>query len=43
RMGEHFADSVLNGRPLRYNLTDAANNARVLEFLNRAARKPEGV
>ncbi|MGY2747369.1 Gfo/Idh/MocA family protein [Arthrobacter sp. UYCu723] len=41
RMGEHFADSVLNGTPLRYHLTDAANNARVLESLNRAARKHE--
>lgn len=43
RMGEHFADSVLNGRPLRYDLTDAANNAQVLEALDRAARKPEAV
>lgn len=42
RMGEHFADSVLNGTPLRYDLTDAANNARVLEELARAARKHAG-
>ena len=41
RMGEHFADSVLNGLPLRYGLTDAANNARVLEALDRAARNHE--
>ncbi|MET3205037.1 UNVERIFIED_ORG: hypothetical protein ABID57_003527, partial [Arthrobacter sp. UYEF1] len=31
--------SVLNGTPLRYDLTDAANNARVLEALDQAARK----
>lgn len=42
RMGEHFADSVLNGTPLRYDLTDAANNARVLEALDHAARTQEG-
>jgi hypothetical protein len=41
-MGEHFADSVLNGTPLRYDLTDAANNARVLEALDHAARTQEG-
>jgi hypothetical protein len=41
-MGEHFADSVLKGTPLRYDLTDAANNAGVLEALDRAARKQEG-
>ena len=41
RMGEHFADSVLNGTPLRYSLTDAANNTRVLEELDRTARKQE--
>ncbi|WP_258804333.1 Gfo/Idh/MocA family protein [Pseudarthrobacter sp. NS4] len=39
RMGEHFADSVLNGTPLRYSLTDAVNNTRVLEALDRAARE----
>ncbi len=41
RMGEHFADSVLNGTPLSYDLRDAANNARVLVGLDRAARKQE--
>lgn len=39
RMGEHFAESVLDGVPLRYDLADAANNARALEALDRAARK----
>jgi predicted dehydrogenase len=43
RMGEHFADSILNGRPLRYDLTDATNNAQVLEALDKAARTPESV
>ncbi|MFK0009947.1 Gfo/Idh/MocA family protein [Paenarthrobacter sp. NPDC090520] len=42
RMGEHFADSVLNGTPLRYDLTDAANNARALTALRDAARKHVG-
>ncbi|RJT80057.1 gfo/Idh/MocA family oxidoreductase [Arthrobacter cheniae] len=42
RMGEHFADSVLNGVPLRYDLADAANNARVLEALDSAARSQDG-
>jgi xylose dehydrogenase (NAD/NADP) len=42
RMGEHFADSVLNGKPLRYELTDAANNTIVLEALDNAARKHGG-
>ncbi|WP_457972291.1 Gfo/Idh/MocA family protein [Arthrobacter sp. D1-17] len=42
RMGEHFADSVLNGMPLRYDLADAANNARVLEALDATARKHAG-
>lgn len=41
RMGEHFADSVLNGTPLRYGLTDAVNNTRALEALDEAARKQE--
>ncbi|WP_255771830.1 Gfo/Idh/MocA family protein [Pseudarthrobacter sulfonivorans] len=41
RMGEHFADSVLHGTPLRYDLADAANNARVLEALDAAARTPQ--
>lgn len=39
RMGEHFADSVLNGTPLRYNLADAANNVKALEALDSTARK----
>lgn len=39
RMFEHFADSVLNGTPLRYDLQDAAYNARVLEALDRTARE----
>lgn len=38
RMGEHFAESVLHGTPLRYDLKDAANNARVLEALSRSAQ-----
>lgn len=42
RMGEHFADSVLSGTPLRYGLADAVNNARVLEALDAAARKHKG-
>ena len=42
RMGEHLADSILDGVPLRYDLADAANNARVLEALDRAARDHEG-
>lgn len=42
RMGEHFADCVLNGTPLRYDLRDAANNTSVLEALDNAARKQEG-
>ncbi|WP_427005484.1 hypothetical protein [Pseudarthrobacter sp. H2] len=42
RMGEHFVDSLLNGTPLRYDLTDAAKNAPVLEALDEAARKQEG-
>lgn len=43
RMGEHFADSVLNGTPLRYDLSDAANNARVLEALDKSARRDASV
>lgn len=39
RMGEHFADSVLNGTPLRYSLADAANNVKALEALDSTARK----
>lgn len=41
RMGEHFADSILNDTPLRYDLTDATNNARVLEHLDQTARKQD--
>ncbi|MFC9352022.1 Gfo/Idh/MocA family protein [Arthrobacter sp. NPDC057013] len=41
RMGEHFADSVLNGTPLRYDLADAANNTKVLEDLDGEARAHE--
>jgi len=39
RMAEHFAESVLEGAPLRYNVTDAANNLRALEALARAAAR----
>ncbi|MBT8163675.1 MULTISPECIES: Gfo/Idh/MocA family protein [Arthrobacter] len=38
RMGEHFADSALNGTPLRYDLADAANNAQALQALDATAR-----
>ncbi|MDJ0315336.1 Gfo/Idh/MocA family oxidoreductase [Arthrobacter sp. H35-D1] len=41
RMGEHFADSIINGTPLRYDLTDAKNNSRVLEALDQTARKQD--
>ena len=37
QMGEHFAEAVLNGTPLRYGLDDAVGNAQVLEALARAA------
>jgi D-xylose 1-dehydrogenase (NADP+, D-xylono-1,5-lactone-forming) len=37
-MVEHFADCVLNGRPLRYAPSEAANNMRVIEALYRSAR-----
>ncbi len=42
RMAEHFAESVLNGTPLRYNLQDSVRNARVLGALSEAARKEAG-
>ncbi|WP_446666635.1 Gfo/Idh/MocA family protein [Flexivirga sp. B27] len=42
RMGEHFADSVLNGTPLRYDLADAASNARALQSLDREAGATSG-
>jgi len=37
-MVEHFADAVLEGRPLRYPPEEAALNLRVLEGLYRSAR-----
>ena len=42
RMVEHFAESVLNDAPLRYNVTDAVSNLRALEALARAAERAEG-
>lgn len=42
RMGEHFADSVLSGTPLRYGLGDAISNARVLSALAAAAQVSKG-
>ncbi len=42
RMAEHFAESVLSGAPLRYSVTGAADNLRVLEALARAAERAEG-
>ncbi len=42
QMAEHFAESVLNGTPLRYSLQDSVNNAYVLDALARAARKEAG-
>ena len=38
-MVEHFADGVLNDRPLRYLPTEAADNMRVIEALYRSARQ----
>lgn len=37
-MVEHFADAVLTGRPLRYDVDEAARNMRVIEALYRSAR-----
>jgi len=37
-MVEHFADAVLNDRPLRYTAAEAASNMRVIEGLYRSAR-----
>ncbi|MEO8451236.1 MAG: Gfo/Idh/MocA family oxidoreductase [Gemmatimonadota bacterium] len=37
-MVEHFADSVLHNRPLRYSAREAALNMRVIEALYRSAR-----
>lgn len=45
-MVEHFADCVLNKRPLRYPPSEAAANMRVIEALYRSARangRPEKV
>lgn len=45
-MVEHFADSVLHDRPLRYPLEEAALNMRTIEALYRSARnagRPEPV
>ncbi len=39
RMGEHFAEAVLNETPLRYGLDDAVGNARALEALSQAAEQ----
>ena len=41
RMGEAFAEAVLNGTPLRYELDDAVENARVLEALAEAAKRAD--
>ncbi|MGH9335497.1 MAG: Gfo/Idh/MocA family protein, partial [Vicinamibacteria bacterium] len=45
-MVEHFADCVLERRPVRYPAAEAAANLRVIEALYRSARnggRPEGV
>jgi predicted dehydrogenase len=38
-MVEHFADCVLNDRPLRYGAEEAALNMRVIEALYESARR----
>jgi xylose dehydrogenase (NAD/NADP) len=38
-MAEHFADCVLNDRPLRYDALEAARSMRVIEALYRSARQ----
>lgn len=38
-MVEHFADAVLEGRPVRYDAYEAARNMRVVEGLYRSARQ----
>ncbi len=38
RMVEHFADTVITRRPLRYGPSEAAANMRVIEALYRSAR-----
>jgi predicted dehydrogenase len=45
-MVEHFADAVLEERPLRYPASEAASNMRAIEALYRSARsggRPESV
>jgi hypothetical protein len=45
-MVEHFADSVLEGREVRYPASEAAANLRAIEALYRSARnggRPEAV
>jgi predicted dehydrogenase len=45
-MVEHFADCVLNDRPVQYQPAEAAANMRVIEALYRSARnegRPEAV
>jgi predicted dehydrogenase len=37
-MVEHFADCVLNSKPLRYTAHEAAANVAVIEALYRSAR-----
>ena len=41
RMGEAFAEAVLNGTPLRYGLDDAVGNAQALEALAEAAKRAD--
>jgi predicted dehydrogenase len=45
-MVEHFADSVLEGREVRYAASEAAANLRTIEALYRSAKnggRPEPV
>ena len=41
RMGEAFAEAVLNGTPLRYRLDDAVGNAQALAALAEAAKRAD--
>ena len=41
RMGEAFAEAVLNGTPLRYSLDDAVGNAQALAALAEAAKRAD--
>jgi len=41
-MVEHFADCVLEGKPLRYGVRDAEANLRAIDALYRAARRAGG-